>query len=159
MSFNKCRLVGSSPDINSNMFCFCIFLLSSADSSPCMYCLHRSNVEEDGAWEPSNHWRNNRLSNEWTSNLIIINNLLINLLFCNTLLFLLLLLFIIVRHQCLLRTHLKAYEPHHSTEPGVIGKLQSQAQRVPRTKEAFSIYMSKSRIGIFILFIFLTKNP
>ena len=36
------------------------------DSSPCLYCLHRSNVEEEGAnWEPSNHWRNNRLCNEW----------------------------------------------------------------------------------------------
>lgn len=37
------------------------------DSSPCLYCLHRSNVEEEGAWEPSNHWRNNRLCNEWRS--------------------------------------------------------------------------------------------
>ena len=36
------------------------------DSSPCLYCLHRSSVEEEGAnWEPSNHWRNNRLCNEW----------------------------------------------------------------------------------------------
>lgn len=35
------------------------------ESSPCLYCLHRSNVEEEGAWEPSNQWRHNRLCNEW----------------------------------------------------------------------------------------------
>ena len=49
--------------------CYNLLFLSCdrVESSPCIYCLHRSNVEEDGAWEPSNHWRNNRLSNEWRS--------------------------------------------------------------------------------------------
>lgn len=38
---------------------------SLVESSPCIYCLHRSNVEEEGACELSNQWRNNRLCNEW----------------------------------------------------------------------------------------------
>ena len=55
----------NSQSLNNFHF---FFNLCRVESSPCLYCLHRSNVEEEGAcWEPSNHWRNNRLCNEWRS--------------------------------------------------------------------------------------------